>query len=247
MRTNIDAGPFPDDGAGDVVLGSREFFDSIVTGPGDDEIRTGAGGSFVDSGAGRDVVRLGAGREEIFLSPGGPEVRRIVVHGFGTAQDVVTLYDIHSDFPRVLDTNGDGWVDARDRTVRIDRPVRGAGRRPRVAHPRRPDAGGLGPLRAGLRLLTHKGVDRNAEAEGRLAGPPPDEPEADQAGGEVVESLQDIGPPLVADDEAAVAGEPGQRALYHPAVAAQAVAAVHPAAGDPGDDARLRQARRQRS
>jgi hypothetical protein len=69
------------------------------------------------------------------------------------------------------------------------------------------------------------------------AGPPLDEPEADQGGGEAVEALEDVGPALVADGQPPEAGEPGQRALYHPAVAAQAFRALDPAPGDPGDDA----------
>jgi hypothetical protein len=50
----------------------------------------------------------------------------------------------------------------------------------------------------------------------RLTGPPLDEPEVDQGGGEQVEAEQDVEPALVADGEPADAGEPGQRALDHP-------------------------------
>jgi hypothetical protein len=71
------------------------------------------------------------------------------------------------------------------------------------------------------------------------AGPPPDEPEADQAGGEQVEPEQDVEPALVAHREPAEPGEPGQRALDHPAVAAQAFARLHTAPGDARDDAAL--------
>ena len=73
--------------------------------------------------------------------------------------------------------------------------------------------------------------------ERSLAGPPPDEPEADQAGGEQVEAEQDVEPALVADGEPAEAGEPRQRALDHPAVAAQPLGAVDPAPCYPRDDA----------
>ena len=43
--------------------------------------------------------------------------------------------------------------------------------------------------------------------------------------------------PLVADREPAAAGDPGQGALDHPPVPTQALAALDPAPGDPGDDA----------
>jgi hypothetical protein len=75
-----------------------------------------------------------------------------------------------------------------------------------------------------------------------LAGPPLGEPEADQGGGEQVEREQDVEPALVTDREPPEAGEPGQRALYHPAVPAQALGALDARAGDPGRDASPRQA-----
>src|SRR5918998_1169984 len=71
------------------------------------------------------------------------------------------------------------------------------------------------------------------------AAPPLDEPEADQAGGEQVEAEQDVEPALVPDREPAEAGEPGQRALDHPAVPAQALGALDTAAGDPRNYAPL--------
>jgi hypothetical protein len=47
------------------------------------------------------------------------------------------------------------------------------------------------------------------------------------------ERLVDVGPSFVADRQAAEAAEPGERALHDPAVPAQALAAFHPASGDP--------------
>jgi hypothetical protein len=49
----------------------------------------------------------------------------------------------------------------------------------------------------------------------------------------------DVVASLVADQQPAAAGDPGQRALDYPAVAAQPLAALDPAPGDPGDDAAL--------
>jgi hypothetical protein len=116
-RTSIDCGSSTRDTAGDVVRGSLEFFDYVSTGPGDDEIWTGRGGSLVRSSLGRDEIHLGAGPDRISLGTGYSRGAK-VVSGFG-ADDIVDLYDIHSDWPRVLDTSGDGRLDARDRTVRV--------------------------------------------------------------------------------------------------------------------------------
>ena len=60
---------------------------------------------------------------------------------------------------------------------------------------------------------------------------------ADEGGGEGVEGCPDILPALIADREAAEASEPGQGSLDHPAMAAQALAAVDPAPGDARLDA----------
>ena len=48
---------------------------------------------------------------------------------------------------------------------------------------------------------------------------------------------KEVGPPLVADSQAAAAQEPGERALDHPPVPAQPLARLDAAAGDPGGDA----------
>jgi hypothetical protein len=109
-RTSIDCGSSTRDTAGDVVRGSLEFFDYVSTGPGDDEIWTGRGGSLVRSSLGRDEIHLGAGPDRISLGTGYSRGAK-VVSGFG-ADDIVDLYDIHSDWPRVLDTSGDGRLDA---------------------------------------------------------------------------------------------------------------------------------------
>ena len=60
---------------------------------------------------------------------------------------------------------------------------------------------------------------------------------ADEGGGEGVEGCADILPAFVTDGEAAEASEPGQGSLDHPAMAAQALAAVDPAPSDAGLDA----------
>jgi hypothetical protein len=71
---------------------------------------------------------------------------------------------------------------------------------------------------------------------GRGTAPPSREAEADQGGGEVVECLEDVDPPLVTDGEPAEAGEPGQGALYYPPVPAEPFRAVDPAPRDPRGD-----------
>lgn len=52
----------------------------------------------------------------------------------------------------------------------------------------------------------------------------------------MVEGGEDVGAPLVADGDAAEAGEPSQRTLHHPSVPAQALAALDAAPGDARDD-----------
>jgi hypothetical protein len=53
----------------------------------------------------------------------------------------------------------------------------------------------------------------------------------------VEQTPKEVGPPLVADSQAAAAQEPGERALDHPPVPAQPLARLDAAAGDPGRDA----------
>ena len=55
----------------------------------------------------------------------------------------------------------------------------------------------------------------------------------------MVERLEDVGSSLVADDEAAEAGEPGEGPLDDPSVPAEALAGVDAASGDAWDDAAL--------
>ncbi len=90
-------------------------------------------------------------------------------------------------------------------------------------------------------------VARRSGAGDRSAGPPHDEPEAEQAGGEQVETEHDVEAALVAHREPPESGESGQRALHDPAVAAQALGASTPRRAIRGVMPRLRQARRQRA
>jgi hypothetical protein len=62
---------------------------------------------------------------------------------------------------------------------------------------------------------------------------PLDEAPADETGGEMMESLEDVSAAFVADGEAAEAAEPSQGTLDHPAMPSQALGAVDPAPGDP--------------
>src|SRR4051812_21095100 len=66
---------------------------------------------------------------------------------------------------------------------------------------------------------------------------PLDVSEADRGASEDQEGEVDVVAALVADDQAAATGDPGQGAFDHPAVPPQAFAALDPASGDPGDDA----------
>src|SRR3954453_23491973 len=99
----------------------------------------------------------------------------------------------------------------------------------RICHlPPRPGARGWRPRHA---IGRHHGGGTPifvTEGARRSAGPSHDEPEADKAGGEVVEGFADVGSPLVADGKPAEAGEPGERALHHPPVPAQTLATLDP-------------------
>lgn len=63
------------------------------------------------------------------------------------------------------------------------------------------------------------------------------EAEGDEGGGDVVEGQTDIGAALVANDEAAEAGEPRECALGDPAIPTEAFARFNAAPGDAGNDA----------
>src|SRR5919197_5656267 len=61
--------------------------------------------------------------------------------------------------------------------------------------------------------------------------------QTDERTAQLEEGLMDVRPALVADDQAAEPPQPGQRALHHPAVAAQPLAALHSFARDAAPDA----------
>jgi hypothetical protein len=66
---------------------------------------------------------------------------------------------------------------------------------------------------------------------------PLDEAPADEGGGEMVESLEDVGASLVANGQPAETAEPSQRAFHHPAMASQPLGAVDAAPGNTRLDA----------
>jgi hypothetical protein len=104
-------------GESGLIKGSREYYDRIFTGNGDDEIWTGGGGSYNQLIGGKDEIHLGKGSDNIGLDADTTFGDKIIF-GFG-ADDVFTLFEIDSDFPGVLDNNGDGRLDAKDRTVKV--------------------------------------------------------------------------------------------------------------------------------
>ena len=66
---------------------------------------------------------------------------------------------------------------------------------------------------------------------------PLEEAEIDHRTGKDEESEVNVVAALVADDQPPAAGDPGQGAFHHPAVATQPLAALDPAPGDAWDDA----------
>jgi hypothetical protein len=71
--------------------------------------------------------------------------------------------------------------------------------------------------------------------------------QADQGAGQVQERLEHVSAPLVPHPEATVTDQPGQRPLDYPPIPSEVLAGLDPAPGDPGRDARRRNARRQRA
>jgi hypothetical protein len=66
--------------------------------------------------------------------------------------------------------------------------------------------------------------------------------ETDQGTGQVQEPLEEVGPALVANPEAAAAEQPGERALDDPPVSPQPLARIDPAPRDPRGNAASAQA-----
>ena len=57
-----------------------------------------------------------------------------------------------------------------------------------------------------------------------------------QRTGQVQQPLEQVGSPLVADTETAIAKQPGKRALHHPSVSSESLAGVYAAARNPWRD-----------
>ncbi len=106
-----------DPGEGAVIRGSAGFSDFITAGFGDDAIRTGDGGSSVLSGPGDNEVHLGRGRDVLRKVVGLDEEQHDTVFGFGGEEDVIALLGVPADTPGLLDTDGNGRLDARDGSV----------------------------------------------------------------------------------------------------------------------------------
>jgi hypothetical protein len=64
-----------------------------------------------------------------------------------------------------------------------------------------------------------------------------EEPQANQGAGQVEQALQQVGAPLVADPEAATAGQPRLRPFHHPPVLPQPLARIDPPPGQARGDA----------
>lgn len=84
-------------------------------------------------------------------------------------------------------------------------------------------------------------IGMDAEAGSEALTPPVDEPRADDGSGQRQQCLMDVESALEADTELGEACEPRVRALHHPAVLAQAFAALDASPGDAAGDAPLPQ------
>jgi hypothetical protein len=63
------------------------------------------------------------------------------------------------------------------------------------------------------------------------------EADAEQGAGQVEQPLEQVGAPLIADAQAAIAEQPGKRAFDHPAVPPESLAGVYAAASNAWRDA----------
>ena len=148
-------------GAVSIIKGSAKFFNDLGGGKGDERVWTGAGGSYLGLGTGQNEMHLGPGVDQVVEFHEDDPFTHDTVYGFGKG-DYITLFDADS---RKLDTNGDGWVDAKDRhvtvtngsmTVHLDAGARPL-QRADPADDRRPHPPPAGPLRLRVRLLTPGG------------------------------------------------------------------------------------------
>jgi Ca2+-binding RTX toxin-like protein len=107
---------FDPEGVRHIVRGSEKFFDSIGFGSwsGDDEVRTGDGGSSVRVCGGSNVVHLGWGTDLVDMERSDCHN---TVFGFG-ADDLVGFVNREGRLP-TIDTNRDGWLDAKDGSVKV--------------------------------------------------------------------------------------------------------------------------------
>lgn len=102
-----------------VVKGSRAFFDQIGfdrggAWPGDDEVWTNDGGSFVGVCRGKNIVHLGKGVDLVDTDQ--IECHN-TVHGF-ESNDLLGFIGRNTGLSGI-DINEDGWVDAKDASVRV--------------------------------------------------------------------------------------------------------------------------------
>ena len=102
-------------GTTSVIKGSAKGFSDLGGGKGDEQVWVGAGGSYLGLGSGRNEMHLGPGADQVIEFHEFDPFTHDTVYGFGKG-DYITLFDAD---PRKLDTNGDGWVDAKDRHVTV--------------------------------------------------------------------------------------------------------------------------------
>jgi hypothetical protein len=102
-------------GAVSIIKGSAKFFNDLGGGKGDERVWTGAGGSYLGLGTGQNEMHLGPGVDQVVEFHEDDPFTHDTVFGFAKG-DYITLFDADSS---KLDTNGDGWVDAKDRHVTV--------------------------------------------------------------------------------------------------------------------------------
>ena len=167
MQNRVTGGVDSAAGTASIIKGSAKGFSDLGGGKGDERVWVGAGGSSLGLGTGRNEMHLGPGADQVIEFHEVDPFTHDTVYGFGKG-DYITLFDAD---PRKLDTNGDGWVDAKDRHVTVTngsmtinltrvRPLQRAD----PAHHRRPHPPPARPVRLRVRVLTPGGGGDGADA-----------------------------------------------------------------------------------
>lgn len=113
VRVPVDITPYCVTYANNVVIGSSEYHSSIYACDSHDRIFTGNAAFTVLPGGGNDIIFVGKGKGSVIFYPDYWGLTRIF-----NLKNSDHISIARTD-PRPLDSNADGWLDARDERVRV--------------------------------------------------------------------------------------------------------------------------------